>query len=137
MPGKLRLGLVVLLVQALAGLGLGGLSLLQPEGTTAGAVLLVAGLVNALFAYAVFRGKEGARGLIVALSAVGMAGQLVLFAIAFPQLVRHTATDAGPPSVAAFVGAALNGLLIWSLTRRETKQWMAEKSMPGAEVDAI
>jgi hypothetical protein len=96
------------------------------------------GLVQLLFAWGLSRGKDGVRGLVAALSAMGAAGQLVLAAF----VLAHFNSKYGQASDLTLglelgVGCALNLAVTWSLTRRDVKQWMAEKSMPGAEIDAL
>ncbi len=138
MPTKLIATFSLLGLQALSAWALAALAATRPDGVTMAVTLGFIGLVQVLFIWGLSRGKDGVRGLVAVLSAMSAAGQLVCVAA----VLSHFNSKYGQASdltlgIQLGIGCALNLVVTWSLTRRDVKQWMAEKSMPGAEIDAI
>lgn len=139
MPSKLIVAIAILSLQAIGALAFGTLALVMDPGSlVVPGFYGVCGLLQLLLVWGLWRGKDGVRSLVAVLSLVGAAGQVVMGLL----MVRHSFDrfhHASDLAVGLIVVASsgISLLVAWCLTRRDVKRWMAEKTMPGAELDAV
>jgi len=131
MPTLLKAVLAILGMSILLHLGSAAAQLLvEPKQLLGLGVMVAVVLVESWFLLGLSKGKDGIRGLVAALYAVGAVAQALMGYAAFDHsMTRYRQPADLPTAIGAWVGTVLSGFVTYALTRPHVKLWMAEKTM--------